>query len=57
MPGLCHFVRSVPNRELAALANEPNKVWVGDNRQRIRSSIGYTTPEQYEYRLARFMSA
>lgn len=30
MPGLCHFIRSVPNRELAALANEPNKVWVGD---------------------------
>lgn len=30
MPGLCSFIASVPNRELNARADEPNKVWVGD---------------------------
>ncbi len=30
MPGLCHFIRSVPNRVLDTSATEPNKIWVGD---------------------------
>lgn len=30
MAGLCHFIRSVPNRELEARADKPNKVWIGD---------------------------
>ena len=30
MPGLCNFIKSVPNRELETLSNTKNKVWVGD---------------------------
>jgi len=29
-PGMCHFIRSVPNRTLKIIADAPDKVWVGD---------------------------